>query len=272
MKTEDILNILKNRFQGPRYVSFAELRMSSGYANRKNPNAESRIDFFVLDTYPSTNHLRQAYEIKASLQDYKNENKPKKFNQHKQSGSLSVANQVFYIAGKGIIPLNLIPEWAGLIEIGENNKWIVSKPAPFHETKDASWGFVSSIGRRINAVESLDLKAISDDILHRMLTAFYEGNQKKLNIEEFNYYLKLSKELQRRANIKYNKNNSDSKAYTRFYWNIKTVYPFIPSDKIIEFWNAIKVKKIRIKKKRLEFINSILTNEEKEAYKKFNRK
>ena len=199
MKTEDLINILKNKYSDSRFVKLIELRMGTGYNSKANKNVESRLDYWVLDTYPSSKHVTVGYECKISLSDYKNEIKTP----NKQAGALLISNEFYYIAPKGIIPLNLIPEWAGLIEIGEKNKWIVSKVAPFRKIKDASWNFVSSLGRRINAVESTDIKNLSDDILIRMLTALYEGNQDKLTIDEFSFYVQLLKEHTRRSNIKY---------------------------------------------------------------------
>lgn len=264
MTTKHILDLLRKKYPSPEFIFLPELRMGSGYKTRTKKYIESRIDAWILNTYPSKKFITLAIECKISYADWRNE-----FKKDKQYGARLVSNELWYICPSGIIPLSEVPEWAGLMYVNDKDKIIVQKQAPFRKIDSPDWQFVASLGRRVNAIEHLDLKNLSDDILHRMITALYEGNQNMLNHDEFNYYIKLSNELIRRSNIKYNKANSDYKAYQKFQWLLRNPYPYISNGKIDQLWELIKENKIRIKKKRLEFVNNFLTEEEKTQYQNF---
>lgn len=127
-------------------LCFPEFRLSSGFAN------ESRVDFLAVNVGPSTGNKATAYEIKISRSDYKRDS------HKKQRGARLFSDYFFYIAPKGVIPEETIPDWAGLIEV----EWKVlgrhyngGKPflvgreiikAPKRDKEAPTWGlFVSAI-------------------------------------------------------------------------------------------------------------------------------
>lgn len=121
---------------------FEELRLSSGFA------WQGRIDFLSLSVSPSNGNLATAYEIKVSKADFKRDT------HQKQRGARLFSDKFFYIAPKGVITAEDVPDWAGLIEVTWKTvrsmprlmgKEIV--PAPKRDKDQPSWGLVCSLIR-----------------------------------------------------------------------------------------------------------------------------
>ncbi len=123
---------------------FRELRMSSGF------EMLSRIDFLAINVAPSTGNRIEAYEIKVSRADFKRDD------HRKQRGARLVSDKFWYIAPKGVIPHEDVPDWAGLIEVEwkaakyRPEPWLHLKkiiPAPKRDKDAPSWGLVVSLLR-----------------------------------------------------------------------------------------------------------------------------
>lgn len=130
-------------------LCFVDLRLSSGF------ELEGRVDFLALNVMPSTGNRCLAYEIKVSRADFRRDN------HRKQRGARLYSDSFYYIAPKGVIPHEEVPDWAGLIEI----EWHCYKskgsqpflrmkkviPAPKRDKDPPSWGLLVSMIR--NAVK-----------------------------------------------------------------------------------------------------------------------
>lgn len=140
---EDILARLQERYAPPEWLTFVELRISTGYTR-----GEERIDFWVMNTYPSSAYHRIAFEIKISRSDFSAElRKPAK-----RKPALLLSNQFYFISPAGVIPVDQIPIDAGLMEVkhtpsGHMSLTVTSK-APWLDTEPPTWGFVAALMRR----------------------------------------------------------------------------------------------------------------------------
>ena len=140
---DDILTLLRERHPHPEWLTFDELRISTGYTR-----GEERIDFWAMDTYPSQGYKRIAYEIKVSRGDFSAElRKPAK-----RKPALLLCNQFYFVAPSGVIPVDKVPIDAGLIEAkvtpaGHISLKVTSK-APWLDTEPPTWGFVAALIRR----------------------------------------------------------------------------------------------------------------------------
>jgi len=124
---------------------FIDLRLSSGF------EMAGRIDFLALNIAPSTGNRMEAYEIKVSRSDFRRDN------HRKQRGARLFSDKFWYIAPKGVIPHDEVPDWAGLIEVDWHcHKYKGSKPflrfktvipAPKRDKDLPSWGLVVSMLR-----------------------------------------------------------------------------------------------------------------------------
>jgi len=128
-------------------LCFVDLRLSSGF------ELESRVDFLSLNVMPSTGNRCTAYEIKVSRSDFRRDN------HRKQRGARLYSDHFWYIAPKGVIPHEEVPDWAGLKEI----EWTTTPrgepylkirtviQAPKRDKSEPSWGLLVSMIR--NAVK-----------------------------------------------------------------------------------------------------------------------
>ncbi len=140
---EEILTRLQERYSSPEWLTFAEMRISTGYTR-----GEERIDFWVMNTYPALAYHRIAFEIKVSRSDFSAElRKPAK-----RKPALLLSNQFYFVAPAGVIPVERIPIDAGLMEVkhtpsGHMSLKVKSK-APWLDTEPPTWGFVAALLRR----------------------------------------------------------------------------------------------------------------------------
>lgn len=102
--------------------------------------AKRRCDFWTLHPNPSTGFYATAYEIKISRQDFKRDTA------EKQREARLYSDRFFYVAPKGLLKKEDIPDWAGLIEFdGEKLRQVLRAP---HRDKDGpSWEFVVALIR-----------------------------------------------------------------------------------------------------------------------------
>ena len=172
-KTEIMLKYLIQRTQygnGERSnVIFPELRLGSGYCGV----AQRRIDLFVISSNQGNHTI--AYEIKASRGDFKHDIE----DDQKQRGARLYANEFYYVAPKGMIKINEVPLWAGLMEFDfeqyekvereQDKKWLFSKPvsAPLQPKYPPSWGLICAMVRHLHRDINTDMiKELEEKIKH----------------------------------------------------------------------------------------------------------
>ena len=127
-----------------RDLHYDEVRLSSGF------ELQSRIDFLAISPEPSTGNKATAYEIKVSRSDFKRDT------YDKQRGARLYSDKFFYVAPKGMIKTEEIPDWAGLMEAkwytyyGGESRIIFETtiPAPKRDKEPPSWGLLCSILRK----------------------------------------------------------------------------------------------------------------------------
>ena len=108
-KTELILEALKKRytrFTNSRYNVVPELRLGSGYADI----AQRRIDLFMISS--EKGNYTTAFEIKVSRGDFLKDIK----DYAKQRRARLYSSNFYYVAPQGMINVEEIPMWAGLLE------------------------------------------------------------------------------------------------------------------------------------------------------------
>jgi len=153
MTSHDILNALMHWYacrSMKGWLLFPELKLGTGYTRRSSQRA---IDLFALNTFPSNNYLRIAYEIKASQSDFYRE----KADVSKTRAALQFCNQFYFVTPEGLLKPAAIPIECGLIEIIPAGDGVRATPmlktiveAPYYDTVP-NWGFIASLSRRINA-------------------------------------------------------------------------------------------------------------------------
>ncbi len=141
IKSDDITGALRKRHA--KDIWFEEVRLSSGF------QWDGRIDFLAISPSPSTGNKAIAYEVKVSKQDFRRDG------HKKQRGARLFSDLFWYVAPKGVIPHEEIPDWAGLMEAD----WHATKgrkpflrftpviPAPKRDKDQPSWGLVCSLVR-----------------------------------------------------------------------------------------------------------------------------
>lgn len=148
MTAKEIVERLRQCYKDNRqFVYVEELRPGTGYkryGEKKNP--EQRIDFWVVNCYPSTNFLATAFEIKVSRSDFLHEIQcPEKRQQ-----ALELSNEYYFATPKGLVRPEEIPPECGLVEFskdGGNASWTVK--APYREKVEPSWRFLTSLARTV---------------------------------------------------------------------------------------------------------------------------
>lgn len=142
-KTETILEALKRKCTSLHRcnVLFPELRLGSGYSDI----AQRRIDLFMISA--EKGNYTTAFEIKVSRADFLKDIK----NDLKQRGARLYSSNFYYVAPKGMLKIDEIPMWAGLIEYDFEEKQFQERiPAPLQNRNNPSWSLICSLVRRIN--------------------------------------------------------------------------------------------------------------------------
>lgn len=108
---QEIVTILTNQYHRDtrQWICIPEMRVGTGYGK----TSSRQIDLFAFNCYPARGHKTIAYEVKVSRGDFLRDiKKPEK-----QRGARLYASEVYYAAPAGMLSVDEIPLWAGLIEI-----------------------------------------------------------------------------------------------------------------------------------------------------------
>ncbi len=145
-----LLRALKRMHPAPEWLFVRELRLGTGWGTMPAPNGEwvgveHRMDAWALHTWPSRKFERHAFEVKVSRQDFEAElNNPRK-----RLGALALSNFFWFVAPNGLIPMERVPEEAGLIEVEAGGRAEVVRKAPWRQAGECSWAFLASVGRAL---------------------------------------------------------------------------------------------------------------------------
>lgn len=153
---EQILELLNNRHKDRQWVFFPEMVFSTKAKDDKE-NADSRIDAWAMNLWPSRKFCRVTYEIKISRHDLLRElRKP-----DKRDPGLRISNQFYYVIPDGCCEVDEIPKECGLIIVKRRpgksyGVLYTAKKAPFRTIKpELGVDFWASLARRINREEGI---------------------------------------------------------------------------------------------------------------------
>jgi len=123
-----------------------EFRIGTGYGRI----AMKRIDAFEISCWPGKGIRVTAYEIKRSVSDFRKEiEQPLK-----RFPAVIYSNQFYFLAQKGLLPVDEIPIEAGLLEVHPESLRLYHKiSAPEREAFPPTWSMFASIARRLSHLE-----------------------------------------------------------------------------------------------------------------------
>ena len=139
MNAERVLLAVESLFPLPAWGSFREMRDATGFDNRS-------IDLFAMSLYPSSGHKIYAVEVKVSRSDFLRELK----NPAKSRPWVELSNRFAFAVPRGLIQVDELPEWASLIEVGEDDysaKWTRVRERQ-RKGKAPPLSFLASVVRR----------------------------------------------------------------------------------------------------------------------------
>ena len=139
----DIKERLRDRYPPPEWALIPELRIGTSYGRL----VEKRIDAWAINCWRSQKFLKISFEIKVSRSDFLRELKDPK----KRLPAMSVSNEFYFVAPKGIIKKEELPDDCGLIELLDSGSLRLAVRAETRQITDPPWSFVASIGRRSQA-------------------------------------------------------------------------------------------------------------------------
>lgn len=104
-----------------------------------------RCDFWTISANSSQGFSATAYEIKVSRSDFKRDNPMK------QRQARLFSDRFYYVAPRGLIKPDELPEWAGLLECHEG-RLSAKVNAPLRDKDAPTWQFVVSLIRNSGEV------------------------------------------------------------------------------------------------------------------------
>lgn len=122
------------------------------------PWRERRIDFWTLEPIASKGFRSTVYEVKVSRGDFLRDSA------EKQASAISYADRFWYITPPGLVTLNELPPWAGLMECPEIG-FTVKRRAPKLQKREPDWEFVVSLVRNCGRTRR-DVSLIMGQLKH----------------------------------------------------------------------------------------------------------
>lgn len=142
MTASDIKQALYAKYANPeQYIALAEF--CPGTCAAKN-QADRYFDFYVINCYGDCNTI--AFEIKVSRSDFLSELKKP----DKKRLALHYSNEFYFVAPKGLIKPEELPNDCGLIEASEEDDRIslhTKRQAIIRESGRPTWRFVAGLSR-----------------------------------------------------------------------------------------------------------------------------
>lgn len=132
-------------------ILIEEMRCGAGH----DGVSEMRIDLWALIPVKSKGFTATAFEVKVSRSDFiREKRKP-----DKQRGARLFSDYFYYVVPEGVIGIEELPLWAGLIEVvvdpeSERVSLRTTRTAVRDEKGPPTWGFVVSLLRRHQTAEA----------------------------------------------------------------------------------------------------------------------
>lgn len=163
MKASDILQALIDTCDRS-MIWASELALASG---------ARRCDFWTLAPCQSKGYAATAYEIKVSRADYRRDTPTK------QREARLFSDRFYYVTPPGLVKPDEVPDWAGLIEIHDDERPFARKkiivPAPLRDKDAPSWELIVSLLRCSGTIErDSDMIREQRNAYRRMLTTASE--------------------------------------------------------------------------------------------------
>jgi hypothetical protein len=142
MNAQHIVRVLHRRYpnmtaeQIMGWITVPELRVGSGVR---------RVDFFAMYAWDGNKSCNIAHEIKTSRSDFLKDIK----NPQKQRLARLYSNMFYFVAPKGLLKPDEIPDYAGLLEV-EEDILTTTIAAPWREAERPTWDLVKAIARSVS--------------------------------------------------------------------------------------------------------------------------
>jgi hypothetical protein len=151
IKASEIKKLLKLHYSDHGWVFFDELRLGTGYySHRLKIDVEQRMDGWAMNTWPSSNFLSLAFEIKISRSDFTRElRRP-----HKRDCAYLVSNEFYFVAPYDLINISEVPDGCGLMIVTKTNSLKTIKKASHRKLEPFDMHFIASILRRVSKDET----------------------------------------------------------------------------------------------------------------------
>ncbi len=124
-RTAAIVASLEQRYPLPEWTLVTELRLSAGWSG-----SEQRLDALAINCWPSKNHIRLGFEVKASRGDLLRD-----LRSHKWKGYLPFVHQFYFVLPREVpFGWNEVPDEAGVIRWnGRGVTMTITKGAPTND-------------------------------------------------------------------------------------------------------------------------------------------
>lgn len=160
MRSDDVLEALMTTHAvgGHQWALLPELRLSTGYM----AGSEQRIDLVAVNSWPSkARFLGQrlpakkigviAYEAKVSREDFARE----VANPEKRAVARLFSDVFLFATPAGLVGPDEVPSDCGLVEVDQQGRVRLVRPAPLSPKAMPSWELLSAVARRASRAEML---------------------------------------------------------------------------------------------------------------------
>lgn len=136
--------------------------------------SKTRIDFWTLEPMKSKGFRASAYEIKVTKADFKRDTEAK------QSGALRYSDRFWYATPDGLIAVEEVPCWAGLMT-WNGKRFSIKKKAPKREKESPDWGVFVDVVRNSGQCRR-DVQLLQAEA--RQYKAFWESERARNTIAQ----------------------------------------------------------------------------------------
>lgn len=116
MKAEDLVKLIRKRYEGDAYVVLEQVPDATGSYQTRH------IDVAVFSLWPSKGLTRSAFEIKVARSDFIHELQ----NAKKHQWAKDSFHEFWFVAPKGIVQIDELPDGVGLME-SRSSKLVIKK-------------------------------------------------------------------------------------------------------------------------------------------------
>lgn len=183
--TQGLIRLVSERHANDRqkmsaeWAFFRELRSHTGHTG--GAKVDCFVDCFAMHLWPSKQHWRVAYELKASRADFLRElAKPEK-----RQWGMSISNEFWYVTAPGVAKPEEIPAGCGLMVADASlTKLRKVVQAPQREAAPLTMNEMASMARHLSEATgplfSYSGKDLSEADLHELLESRMDGHMRTL--------------------------------------------------------------------------------------------